>query len=63
LLTDASDSGFVQTLSAAKFCKVVRAFQKLETLLPFADIRLSDDYYLQDARPSEAGDPWTLVEP
>ncbi|WP_375767399.1 hypothetical protein NR798_37840 [Archangium gephyra] len=60
---DADYSGFIQTRSTAKFCKVVRAFQKLEKLLPFADIRLSDDYYLKDARPSEAGDPWKLVKP
>ncbi len=61
---DNSDyKGFIQTRSSAKFCKVVRAFQKLERLLPFADIRLSDDYYLKDARPSEAGDPWKLVKP
>lgn len=60
---DADYSGFIQTRSAARFCEVVRAFQKLETLLPFADIRLSDDHYLEDARPGEAGDPWKRVKP
>ena len=60
---DSDYRGFIQTRSSAKFCKVVRAFQKLERLLPFADIRLSDDYYLKDARPSEAGDPWKLIKP
>ena len=58
---DADYAGFIQTRSNAAYCKVVRAFQSLEERLPFAEIRLSDDHYLRDQRPRDAGDPARLV--
>jgi hypothetical protein len=46
-------ASFFQVRTEAHFRKLVRAFQKLEALLPGAEILLSDDYHLSNERPSE----------
>jgi hypothetical protein len=45
--------GFLQVRTEAHFKRLVRSFQQLEALLPVAEVRLTDDFYLKDERPSD----------
>jgi hypothetical protein len=50
---DCDYKGSIQLRSEARFRKVVDRFKALAAILPFADIRLTDDYSLSDADPRE----------
>jgi hypothetical protein len=52
-IKDADFAGFMQTRSMASYRRTVISFQSLESLFPFATIRISDDHYATNARPGE----------